>query len=412
MKMGEYKSVSSPLHGEGVGEVELVSNITVKDEFYRKMGKIFGYICYLGSAEVHIPDYHSGVVVEFGKIRRELSAGTHSYNALTEHVEIYKHIIIEENHIGYLTRDGVYVKSYNPGRYFINKMKGEELIIVKAIIIDELSRGIETLNGKFTQILLPGRYYPNPILNIGIKIKEITRIEEGNIGLLTEEGKYIRELRPGIYFENTLINEKIKIIDMQVKTIELASQTILTSDNISIKIQSILVYQVTNAYNFEYVVDCGDKTIREIIKVSTQQVLSENTLSDCLIKKGEFSLQIKSRVIEHTTHFGVNILRVDIRDIYIEDEQIRLSLASMAVSKVSAENKIINAKAEADAAQLMRQTADLLDTNAAMQIRMFEMFSNLSKQQGVKFHVLMDSEMCNLAKNKLSKEIIKNESNN
>lgn len=419
--------------------------ISGKEEFYRNFGN---FLSGSGLFEIRIPEYHFVIVTEFGQYKRTLDTGTHKYNPITEtihefkkvrvceyergvllkegkiikllepgiymynkildeKIEIIKCTNIQENTIGLLSKNGIYLKTLEPGEHYVNTFNNEKLEIVKATIIDEMEKGIKVENGVYKETLEPGKYYENPLLNIKIIPKKLTIVEEGHEGLRLVNGILTERLKPGIYFENQYLNEKILVVNLQIQTKELKEQTIITSDTVTIQIKSILVYQIVDSYKATCLVSEVDFCIREAIKVASQQVLSEYSLDECMGKKLQASNKIKDRVKENCTKYGVEIERIDIRDIEITDTDVSESLAAAAIARRNAESKLINAEAEVKSAELMRKAADELGTGSAIHIREMETMLQMSKNPNVKVHLILNQQMAKIAEEKITKEIIK-----
>lgn len=67
-----------------------------------------------------------------------------------------------------------------------------------------------------------------------------------------------------------------------------------------------------------------------------------------------------------------------IKDITLS-QQLQESLSSAAQAKRLGESKVITSKAEVEAAKLMRDAADILNTPAAIQIRYLETLQSMSR---------------------------------
>jgi regulator of protease activity HflC (stomatin/prohibitin superfamily) len=355
-----------------------------------------------------VGEYEKGVLLRDKKIIEILEPGMHIYNKrLNEKIELVKGSIVRENSIGIFTENGKYVGVLEPGVHYINPFAHESLLIVDAVIIDETQKGIELENGVFKRILEPGKYYENPLLNIRIIAKPMTVVEEGHEGLKLVNGILVEKLKPGIYFENHYLNEKILVVNLQIQTKELKEQTIITSDTVTIQIKSILVYQIIDSFKATCLVTDVDFSIREAIKVASQQVLSEYSLDECMGKKKLLSSLIKESVKLNCEKFGVEIDRIDIRDILITDADVSESLAAAAIARRNAESKLINSEAEVKSAELMRRAADELGTGSAIHIREMETMLQMAKNPNVKVHLILNQNMGKLVEEKITKEIIK-----
>jgi regulator of protease activity HflC (stomatin/prohibitin superfamily) len=81
--------------------------------------------------------------------------------------------------------------------------------------------------------------------------------------------------------------------------------------------------------------------------------------------------------------WGVVIESILLKDITFAEE-LQTLLSSAATQKRIGESKVISARAEVDAAKLMRQAADILASPAAMQIRQLDALQNMAKNAGSK----------------------------
>jgi erythrocyte band 7 integral membrane protein len=190
-------------------------------------------------------------------------------------------------------------------------------------------------------------------------------------------------LEPGEYFENVLMNEKIIPVSKKIIVKELHPVSIVTKDTVTIETFSVLMYQIVDPIRATFDVEDVDKAIRECIKTVTHQVLSEYDLDYVMNEKIKLNVLIRQRVEEDCKHWGVEIHRVDIKDITFGDE-LREALMASAKAKRLADSKLIIARAEVESAELMRQTAELLSSDAAREIRQLETLREVCKSGNAK----------------------------
>ena len=75
--------------------------------------------------------------------------------------------------------------------------------------------------------------------------------------------------------------------------------------------------------------------------------------------------------------WGISIENIFITDIILNHD-LQETLSSAAKMMKAAESKVISAKADVESAKLMKEAADNLGSEAAMQIRYFETIQNLA----------------------------------
>ena len=103
-----------------------------------------------------------------------------------------------------------------------------------------------------------------------------------------------------------------------------------------------------------------------------------HTLQQFLEDREAISALIKEYLDENTDDWGIKVEEFFIKDLVI-NAQLSEALSSAAKEKKLAEAKIISAKSDVESAKMMREAADLLNTQAAMQIRYLEVVNQISQ---------------------------------
>ena len=217
-------------------------------------------------------------------------------------------------------------------------------------------------------------WLPVPFCCVNYPYQEV---EQSYEGLLQRFGKYVTTVKPGLQYMNPCTEEIVKI-DMKTHIIDLAKQVILTKDNISITIDASVYFRIIDSKKATYRV----KNIRDAVQFLTfsslRNTCGQHILQDLLEKRLEVTSTIRKNVEEHVDEWGVKIDNIFIKDILLSNE-LQYSLSSAAKERRIAESKIISAKADVEAAKLMKEAADILDNKAAMQIRYLETLSHITK---------------------------------
>ncbi|CAG8542058.1 16881_t:CDS:2 [Rhizophagus irregularis] len=125
------------------------------------------------------------------------------------------------------------------------------------------------------------------------------------------------------------------------------------------------------------------KALIERTQTTLRHTLGTRVLQDCIENREAIAYEIKEIIDEPASNWGVKVESILIKDIEFSRE-LQESLSSAAQAKRIGESKVIAAQAEVDAAKLMRQAAELLNSPAAMQIRYLETMSSMSKASGTK----------------------------
>ena len=221
-------------------------------------------------------------------------------------------------------------------------------------------------------------------------------VNKGCRGVVQEFGVLKREVSEGLHYINP-VTEIMSTVNMKVQVIDLDKQNVMTSDKLSITIDSVVFYKITNVDDACFKIQNVVHSVTELSYATLRNVIGNTTLETCLGKRDELAQLIKQIIDENIKNWGIKIISIQIKDIIVPRD-ITLSLSSAITAEREAKAKIITAKADVEAAQLMRDAADILSTDAAMQIRALEVIDKLAHSANTKI-VFLPSDLSLQSKN-------------
>jgi erythrocyte band 7 integral membrane protein len=202
-------------------------------------------------------------------------------------------------------------------------------------------------------------------------------IPQGRVGLLETFGQWERTVDPGLVHVNPL-TQKIAMVDVRVQVDQVPSQVLMTKDNVTISLDSVLYWHVVSPYTAQYGVSNVRNALVERTQTTLRHVIGNRVLQDCVEKREELAEEIKEIVEKPAQAWGVKVESMLIKDMQFSKE-LQESLSAAAKSRRLGESKVIAARAEVEAAQLMRHAADILSSPAAMQLRYLESLQAMAK---------------------------------
>ncbi|RIA95440.1 hypothetical protein C1645_688993 [Glomus cerebriforme] len=208
------------------------------------------------------------------------------------------------------------------------------------------------------------------------------RVEQGYVGLISQFGKFYKYVDPGLVKVN-VFTENVTRVDVKIQITEIPHQYIMTKDNVYVQIFSVIYWHVVDPYQAMFGIADVRKALIERTQTTLRHTLGTRVLQDCIENREAIAFEIKEIIDEPAKNWGVKVESILIKDIVFSKE-LQESLSSAAQQKRIGESKVIAAQAEVDAAKLMRQAAELLNSPAAMQIRYLETMSSMSKASGTK----------------------------
>lgn len=142
--------------------------------------------------------------------------------------------------------------------------------------------------------------------------------------------------------------------DVKIQLTTVPRQTVQTKDNVSVEIDSVISWHVVSPYRAAFGINNLAGALVERAQTTLRQVVGGRVLQS-LISDREGLAQEVAEIIETTAEkWGVSIESILLKDINFSAE-LQQSLSSAATQKRIGESKVIAARAEVDAAKLMRQ---------------------------------------------------------
>jgi len=208
---------------------------------------------------------------------------------------------------------------------------------------------------------------PNPFKNV----------QQGSVGLVQRFGHFYKSVDPGLVQVN-VCTESLRIVDVKIQIIAVGRQKVITRDNVDVEIDSVIYFQITNPYRAAFGISDLRQALVERAQTTLRHVVGARAVQSVVTEREAIAFEIAEIVGDVADKWGVSIEGILIKDI-IFSHDVSASLSSAAQQKRIGESKVIAARAEVDAARLMRQAADILASPAAMQIRQLEALQNMAK---------------------------------
>jgi len=200
--------------------------------------------------------------------------------------------------------------------------------------------------------------------------------------LVSRFGKFYKSVDPGLVKVNPL-SENVKHVDVKIQVTSIPLQTVMTKDNVNVKIDSVIYWHVTNPYKAAFGISDVRLALVERAQTTLRQVVGARVLQSVITEREAVALEIEEIVEVVSERWGVAVESILVKDILFSDE-LQQSLSSAAQQKRIGESKVIAARAEVDSAKLMREAADILSSPAAIQIRQLEALQNMARTASTK----------------------------
>jgi len=153
------------------------------------------------------------------------------------------------------------------------------------------------------------------ILAVILLAKSITIIRQAQRGIVERFGKYKETLEPGLRFLIPFIDRVVTRVDIRESVIDIPPQAVITSDNVTVTIDAVVYYYVTDAQAVRYEVADFFVAVSKLAQTNIRNVVGEMTLDESLASRERINASLTETLDEATDKWGVKVTRVEVKEI-------------------------------------------------------------------------------------------------
>ena len=251
-------------------------------------------------------------------------------------------------------------------------------------------------------MMLDTIYYISGIIVLlilsGLKI-----VKEYQRGVKFTLGRFSKIMEPGLRVVIPVI-QSWKRVDIRVKAVDVPDQDAITKDNVSLKVNAVLYYNVADSRKAVIEVEHFDYAVSQLAQTTMRDVVGEVTLDDLLSKRETISKKIRNIVDKATDPWGIRVISVELKHIELP-EQLKRTIGKEAEAEREKRAVIIKAQGEVAASSNMAKAAKTLSGSVgALHLRTLQTLNDLSSDQsntivfGVPLEILRSFENVNKKK--------------
>jgi regulator of protease activity HflC (stomatin/prohibitin superfamily) len=216
-------------------------------------------------------------------------------------------------------------------------------------------------------------------------------------GVVFRLGKFNRTAGPGLYLVFPIIEWQIRL-DLRVVTTDVEQQEGITRDNVPIKVNAVIWYRVVNPERAVMQVRVVAHAVVQVAVTTLRTALGQHTLDDILKAQDTIAEGMQIAIDAVTEPWGVKVERVQMKNVEIPPSMQR-AMAQEAEALREKRARLIKAEAELDAAEQLRQAAEVIMQNpAGLELRRMQMITEVGAEQNTMTIIMMPSEFVAMAR--------------
>lgn len=195
-------------------------------------------------------------------------------------------------------------------------------------------------------------------------------------------GKLLGEKGPGIFVILPFV-DRLEKVDLRVRELDVPKQTIISKDNVSLDVDAVVYYKVTDSCKAVVEVEDYEAATALLAQTTLRDVLGQNELDSILSQRDKLNKKVQGILDTATDPWGMKVVIVTLRDVALPENMLR-AIARQAEAEREKRARIILAEGEYLASQRMSEAATLYEkTPVALKLREFQTLTEIAKEKNL-----------------------------
>lgn len=213
-----------------------------------------------------------------------------------------------------------------------------------------------------------------------IVIISIRQINQYQRGVKFTFGKFTSIMEPGWRLVWPIIQSYQKV-DIRTKAVDVPDQNAITRDNVTVKVNAVIYYKVSDANKAIIEVENFQYAISQYAQTTMRNIVGEVTLDELLSSRDKIAERIREIVDKETDAWGLKVQNVELKDVSLPAEMER-TIGKQAEAEREKRAVIINSEGELAASENIAKAAEMLSaTPGALHLRTLQSINDMSSDQ-------------------------------
>lgn len=182
-------------------------------------------------------------------------------------------------------------------------------------------------------------------------------------------GAYQATWSTGLHFKVPIIDRVARRVDLKEQVVDFAPQPVITKDNVTMRIDTVVYFQITDPKLFAYGVENPIMAIENLTATTLRNIIGDLELDETLTSRELINTKMRASLDVATDPWGIKVNRVELKNI-IPPQQIQDAMEKQAKAERERRAAVTQAEGEKTATVLVaegKKESAILDAEAEKQ---------------------------------------------
>lgn len=189
------------------------------------------------------------------------------------------------------------------------------------------------------------------LIVIFILIRNVRIVPQAKAFVVERLGAYRTTWDVGLHIKTPFLEKVAKVVSLKEQVADFPPQPVITKDNVTMQIDTVVYFQVTDPKLFTYGIENPMLAIENLTATTLRNIIGELELDQCLTSRDVINTKMRSILDEATDPWGIKVNRVELKNI-LPPKEIQMAMEKQMKAERERREAILRAEGDKRAAIL------------------------------------------------------------
>ena len=192
------------------------------------------------------------------------------------------------------------------------------------------------------------------VLAILLIVANIKIVPQSKAYVVERLGTFHSTWETGLHIKIPFIEKVAKIVSLKEQVVDFPPQPVITKDNVTMQIDTVVFFQITDPKLFTYGVEYPIAAIENLTATTLRNIIGELELDHTLTSRDTINAKIRGILDEATDPWGIKVNRVELKNI-LPPKEIQEAMEKQMKAERERREAILRAEGEKESQVLVAQ---------------------------------------------------------